>query len=358
MIVSYGAALPLPEESPIDLRDLFSQLWLRANGDMDQILSWLRQIAEQYGLPGPGKTFEDLLDELEEMGLLKRERGRIEPTPGARQAVRDAVFQRLMSGLGKGPPGGHPSIRTGPGPERQPSTQEWKPGDEMRDIDWSRSLRNALSRGADPDQLEERDLETWETEATTSCATVVMVDVSHSMILYGEDRITPAKMVAIGLSEFIRRRHPRDTLDVVAFGDEAWRIPVSGLAELAVGPYHTNTADGLRLAREILRKRRASNRRILLITDGKPSCIFDKGRLYKNPFGLDPLVVERTMAEGKRCRREGCLVSTFMIAHDPLLVEFVEMFTRAVQGQAFYADLQDLGEMVLRDWAANRRRKL
>jgi Ca-activated chloride channel family protein len=358
VIVSYLAARSASDDPAVDWRDLFSQLWLRANGDMDQILSWLRQIAERYGLPGPGKTFEDLLDELEEMGLLKRERGGIVPTTGTRQAVRDAVFDRLMSGLGKGAPGSHPSVRTGPGPERQPSTREWKSGDEVRDIDWSRSLRNTLSRGAGINDLEERDLEAWETEATTSCATVVMVDVSHSMVLYGEDRITPAKAVAIGLSEFIRRKHPRDSLDVVAFGDEAWRIPTESLAELAVGPYHTNTADGLRLARDILRKRRAANRRILLITDGKPSCIFDKGRLYKNPFGLDPLVVERTLSEGRRCRREGCLVSTFMIAQDPLLVEFVELFTRAVQGQAFYTGLDDLGAMVLRDWASNRRRKI
>jgi len=358
VILSYGQALPADPEAKIDWRDLFSQLWLRANGDLDQVMKWLREIAERYGLPGEGRSFEDLMDDLEKMGLIQRERGQILPTARGRQAVRDSVYDRIFTGLGNGLLGGHAAPRTGPGPERQPSTREWRPGDEVRDIDWNASLRNTLRRGARVGDLGEQDLEAWETEASTSCATVLMIDVSHSMILYGEDRITPAKMVAIGLAEYIRRRHPRDTLDVIAFGDEAWRIPTASIAELAVGPYHTNTAEGLRLSREILRKRRAANRRILMITDGKPSCIFDKGRLYKNSNGLDPLVVERTLNEGRRCFREGCGVSTFMIAEDPYLVEFVELFTRAVQGQAFYTGLDRLGEFVLRDWASNRKKRI
>lgn len=358
MILSFGPARPMEAEPKIDWRDLFSQLWLRANGDLDQVMRWLRELADKHGLPGDGRSFEELLDDLEKMGLFQRERGQILPTARGRQTVRDSVYDRIFTGLGNGLSGGHVAPRTGPGPERQPSTRDWHPGDELRDIDWNTSVRNALRRGASMGDLGEQDLEAWETEANTSCATVLMIDVSHSMVLYGEDRITPAKMVAIGLSEYIRRRHPRDTIDVLAFGDEAWRIPTASIAELAVGPYHTNTADGLRLAREILRKRRAANRRILMITDGKPSCIFDKGRLYKNSNGLDPLVIERTLAEGRRCFREGCGVSTFMIAHDPMLVEFVELFTRAVQGQAFYTGLDRLGEFVLRDWASNRKKRI
>ncbi len=358
MILSYGPARAAEPEAKIDWRDLFSQLWLRANGDLDLVMQWLRELAERYGLPGDGRSFEELLDELEKMGLFQRERGQFLATPRGRQAVRDSVYDRIFTGLGNGLLGGHGSVRTGPGPERQPSLRDWHPGDEVRDIDWTSSLRNTMRRGAALGDLEEQDLQAWETEASTSCSTVLMIDVSHSMVLYGEDRITPAKMVAIGLAEYIRRRHPRDSLDVIAFGDEAWRIPTASISELAVGPYHTNTADGLRLAREILRKRRAANRRILMITDGKPSCIFDKGRLYKNSNGLDPLVVERTLAEGRRCFREACLVSTFMIASDPYLVEFIELFTRAVQGQAFYTGLDRLGEFVLRDWASNRKRRI
>jgi Ca-activated chloride channel homolog len=359
MILAYGPRDPMAPTTVVDWRALFSQLWVRSNGDLSEVLQDLEEIVRKYGLAGEGRGFDDVLDDLEKLGLIKRQVGQILPTPGSKSAVRDSIFDLVFGGLERGLPGGHASPRAGAGrsPERQPHTRAWQNGDDVRDLDWGASLRNTLRRGTGAGGLEEGDLEVWESESTTGCATVLMIDVSHSMILYGEDRITPAKMVAIGLAEFIRRRHPRDTLDVLAFGNEAWRIPITSLAELAVGPFHTNTADGLRLAREFLRKRRASNKRILMITDGKPSCIFDKGRLYKNSMGLDPLVVERTLAEGRRCLREGCGISTFMIAQDPALVEFVELFTRAVHGQAFFTGLDHLGEFVLRDWNAKRSRR-
>lgn len=360
MILAYGPRDPFADATVLDWRVLFSQLWVRSNGNLTEVLQDLKDIVDRHKLAGEGRGFDDVLDDLEKLGLIKREVGQILPTAGSGAAVRDSIFELIFGGLERGLPGGHASPRTGTGhsPERQPHTRAWQPGDDVRDLDWNASLRNTLRRGAGAADLEEGDLEVWESESSTGCATVLMIDVSHSMILYGEDRITPAKMVAIGLAEFIRRRHPRDTLDVLAFGNEAWRIPISSLAELAVGPFHTNTADGLRLAREILRKRRAANKRILMITDGKPSCIFDKGRLYRNSMGLDPLVVERTLAEGRRCFREGCGISTFMIAQDPALVEFVELFTRAVQGQAFFTGLDRLGEFVLRDWASNRKKRV
>jgi len=350
----YGAALPPEDSPPVNLRDLFAQLWLRASGNMEQILEWLKEIMEQYPLLGEGKGYEDLLAELEKMGLIRKNGETPVGTEVGRQAVRDSVYEQLFKGLGRGLAGRHAAPTIGPGSERVPSTRPWSPGDDPRDIDWNASLTRTALRGADPAHLSEDDLSTWETESATSCATALLIDVSHSMILYGEDRITPAKMLAIGLSEHIRRNHPRDTLDVVAFGDQAWRIPRDSIAELSVGPFHTNTADGLRLARDLLRRRRAPNRRILVITDGKPSCIFDKGHLYKNPFGLDPLVVERTLLEGRRCQREGSLISTFLIAHDPMLVEFAELFARAVDGQVFQAGLDRLGEIVLEEWTKNR----
>jgi len=185
-----------------------------------------------------------------------------------------------------------------------------------------------------------------------------MIDISHSMILYGEDRITPAKMVAMSLAEFVKRNYPRDTLDVITFGDEAKEIPADKIAHVAVGPYHTNTCDGLRLAQNLLRKRKNSNKQIFMVTDGKPSAVFDRGRLYRNSFGLDPLVLQKTFAEGRACRKNKIRVCTFMIAKDPYLVEFVEEFSKVSGGQAFYTGLDGLGEFIFVDYAAHRKGKI
>lgn len=352
MILSYHGIDPLAPTSDIDWKSVWAQLWVRANGRMDRALEDLRDLVEQNG-----GGWEDVLSELESQGLVQRKTdGEFLTTSRGRSAVRDSIFDLVFGGLESALPGGHAAPRSAAGgrSERIPSTRPWASGDDPREIDWNASLRNSLRRGGSPTRPEEGDLETWESESVTGCATVLMIDVSHSMILYGEDRITPAKMVAMGLAEYIRRHHPRDSLDVLAFGNEAWRIPTHSIAELAVGPFHTNTADGLRLARNLLRKRRSPNKRILMITDGKPTCIFDKGRLYRNPGDLDPRVVELTLAEGRRCVREGCEISTFMLARDPALVDFVELFTRAVRGQAFYTGLSRLGEFVVRNWATRR----
>ena len=182
-----------------------------------------------------------------------------------------------------------------------------------------------------------------EREQSANCSTVLMLDISHSMILYGEDRITPAKMVAMSLVEFVRRNYPRDTLDVITFGDEAAEIPADRIAYVSVGPFHTNTCDGLRLAQNILRRRKNGNKQIFMVTDGKPSAVFDRGRLYRNSFGLDPLVLSKTFAEARNCRKQKIRVNTFMIAKDPYLVEFVENFSRICGGKAFYTGLDDLG---------------
>jgi uncharacterized protein with von Willebrand factor type A (vWA) domain len=354
MILSYGAHDPLEPSADLDWKSAFAKLWVRADGRLDRVLEDLRDLVQRSG-----GDWEDVLKGLEREGILRREDEGFEATAHGRQVVRDSVLDQVFGNLAGSLPGSHAAPRSeGRGlRERIPSTRPWESGDDPRDIDWGSSLRNVLRRGGDASRLREGDLESWETEPAAGCATVVMIDVSHSMILYGEDRITPAKMVAIALAEHIRRRHPRDSLDVVAFGNEAWRIPVDSIAELSVGPFHTNTAAGLKLAREILRGRRASDRRILMITDGKPSCVFDRGRLYRNSGDLDPRVVELTLAEGRRCLRDGCGISTFMVAQDPVLLEFVDLFTRAVHGQAFHTGLDRLGEFVLRDWAASRSRR-
>ncbi len=187
-------------------------------------------------------------------------------------------------------------------------------------------------------------------------ATVLLIDVSHSMILYGEDRITPAKQVALALCELITTRFPKDSLDVCLFGDTAWRVSMDEIPYLSAGPYHTNTRDGLRLARDILRKTRQQNRQIVMLTDGKPSALTEPdGEIYKNPFGLDRRVVNKTLEEAEACRRLNIPITTFMLTSDPLLVEFVEEFTRVNHGRAYYSELDRLGSFVLVDYVRNRR---
>jgi Ca-activated chloride channel family protein len=401
MEIRYGQALPEPEggegegKDGVDLVDLFSQLFLRSNGDVKQALEWLRRIAQKQGWLDRGRTFEDMLDELEEKGVIKRERGEFSITPAGDRAVRETVFERVFKGLGKGFRGNHATGKLGRGGERQAETRPYAFGDELADLDFSATLRNGLRRGGEeaardewgngaaeaangearepdgpagalpegwtglPDAgLSEEDFEVHEREQLATCSTVLMIDISHSMILYGEDRITPAKMVAMSLVEFVKRHYPRDTLEVITFGDEAKQIPADKIAHVSVGPYHTNTCDGLRLAQNLLRKSKNGNKQIFMVTDGKPSAVFDRGRLYRNSFGLDPLVLQKTFAEGRACRKNKIRVCTFMIAKDPYLIEFVEEFSKVSGGQAFYTGLDGLGEFIFVDYAAHRRGKI
>jgi len=221
-----------------------------------------------------------------------------------------------------------------------------------------RSLANALKRTQGELQLAEEDLEVQETEHLTSCATVVAIDVSHSMVLYGEDRITPAKTVALALTELIQTKYPKDYLAAVQFGDRAERIPISKLPYVQAGPFHTNTREALQLARGILERRKQPNRQIFLITDGKPSAITEGNAVYKNPMGLDLRIVNRTLEEADQCRRQRIVITTFMIATDPWLQEFVERLTQVNRGRAYFASPDDLGEFLLADYIRNRRQRV
>jgi len=204
--------------------------------------------------------------------------------------------------------------------------------------------------------VQEEDLCVFETEATSSCATVIAIDISHSMTLYGEDRITPAKQVSLALVELIRTRYPKDDISVVLFGDHAVEVPVPKIPYVSNGPYHTNTREALQLAGRILARKRQPNKQVFLVTDGKPSALtMEDGRLYKNPFGLDDAVVNKTTEEGANLRRRGVVVTTFMLTDDPYLVGFVEQFTRTNRGRAYYASADRLGSFVLVDYIRNRR---
>ena len=189
-------------------------------------------------------------------------------------------------------------------------------------------------------------------------STVLMIDISHSMILYGEDRITPAKKVAMALAELITTRYPKDSLDILVFGNDAWRISIQEIPYLKVGPFHTNTVAGLQLAMDLLRKRRNSNKQIFMITDGKPSCVKERdGTYYMNSNGLDPYVTERCYTQAAQARKLGIPITTFMIARDPYLQQFVDTFTEANQGKAFYTGLKGLGEMIFKDYENNRTKR-
>ena len=245
------------------------------------------------------------------------------------------------------------------GVERMSETKKWTPGNTPTNIDLTTTLTNAFIRGGIEDfTLKEEDLEVYETEHITSCATVLMLDISHSMILYGEDRITPAKQVALALSELIMQKYPKDFLALVVFGDDAKLVSIAELPFLSVGPFHTNTRAGLQLARNLLRRCRTVNKQIFMITDGKPSAIYDEsGRLYKNSFGLDPRIVNKTLDEAVACRREQITISTFMVARDPYLINFVDELTKANKGRAYYSRLQNLGEFIFVDYIRNRRKR-
>ncbi|HEY0706901.1 MAG TPA: VWA domain-containing protein, partial [Polyangia bacterium] len=210
-----------------------------------------------------------------------------------------------------------------------------------------------------PLDIDYPDLMVHQAEYRSSCATVLLLDISHSMILYGEDRFTPAKKVALALSHLIRTQYPGDSLRVVTFGDRAQEIPIKELAHTQVGPYHTNTAEGLKVARRVLRSQKKDMRQIVMITDGKPSAItLPNGQVYKNPAGLDPRVIKETLREVAACRKAGILINTFMLARDPALVQFVAKVCEMARGKAYFTNTMTLGQYVMRDFLKRRTRRV
>jgi Ca-activated chloride channel family protein len=353
-----------------ELINLFHELLLKASGDANEALQWMQYLNEQYGIFGPDMTYDMFLDELKRQGIIETdEDSLIKPTNKAIGNIKRSALLEIFRGMKKSPGGMHDTPHSGSGVERTSNTKNYSFGDQSTNIDFTRTLQNALRRSLREESLNsdaildnlamnEEDIEIYETEHSTSCATALLIDISHSMILYGEDRITPAKKVAMALTELIRSKFPKDNLFVITFGDEATLISDAELPFLEVGPYHTNTRDGLRLARRMLRRSGNTNKQIFMVTDGKPSAMFeDDGRLYKNSWGLDPKIINKTLDEAVALRREKIPISTFMIAQDPYLIEFVEEMTKANHGRAFYSGLNDLGQFVLVDYVRNRRRK-
>lgn len=296
---------------------------------------------------------------LEEQNLIASDgEGGVQLTTSGERRIRRSAFEQVFAGLDRAGPGYHAVRAPGEGVERLPETRSWRFGDDLHRLDVARSLQNALKRTRGGLELAEEDLEVHETEHLTSCATVLAIDISHSMILYGEDRITPAKTVALALTELITTKYPKDSLSVILFGDRAEQVPLGEIPYIEAGPYHTNTREALQLARGLLARQKQPNRQIFLITDGKPSAITDGGKVYKNPFGLDMKIVTKTLDEADLCRRQRVVVTTFMLATDPMLTDFVEKLTRVNRGRAYFASPYDLGEFILADYIRNRRSRV
>ena len=346
---------------PFDqLFELFQQLLEHTAGDANEALNWMTQLDNKYNISDDTMGIGDFIEELKNRGYIQEnELGTPMMTARMERTIRSRSLEEIFRQLRKGGRGNHKTPFAGPGDERLPETRNWKFGDDVSLLDVTGTLANSLKRsGINEWNLSQDDFQVYETDFRTSMATVLMIDLSHSMVLYGEDRITPARKTAMALSELILTRYPKDTLDIVAFGNEAWEVSIKDLPYLNVGPYYTNTRAGLQRARDILRRRKNRNKQIFMITDGKPSCHIEYGRMYRNAFGLDRRIVNKVLDEAVVCRREGIAITTFMIARDPYLQKFVRELTTANQGRAYFASLDNLGEFLFEDYVRNRKKRM
>ncbi|RYE47750.1 MAG: hypothetical protein EOP48_21410 [Sphingobacteriales bacterium] len=349
----------LPKGGFDSLLKLFSDLLNYTAGDASEALSWLNELDKQYKLTKNDYGIGDFIDDLKQKGYLTEDdqTGGFKITPKTEQTIRRSALEEIFGKLKKAGKGNHNSNVSGSGEEKNADRREFSFGDSLDQIDMTASIHNAqINHGIGNFTLTERDLEVEEKDFKTLTSTVLMIDISHSMILYGEDRITPAKKVAMALAELIKTRYPKDTLDIVVFGNDAWPITVKDLPYLQVGPYHTNTFAGLELATDLLHRRKTSNKQIFMITDGKPTCLKENGKYYKNSIGLDRKVINKTLNMAAQCKRLNIPITTFMIAKDPYLQQFVRQFTEINGGKAFYSSLNGLGEYIFEDYIKNRRR--
>ncbi|MCU0333566.1 MAG: VWA domain-containing protein [Chitinophagaceae bacterium] len=341
------------------LLDLFMQLLTYTNGDVSEAMSWMNELDKKYQLTDGDYGMGDFIDDLRSKGYISEDQqnGEIKITPKTEQGIRKRSLEEIFGKLRKTKSGNHQTFKPGVGDEINPETKPFQFGDTLEQIDFTESIRNAqINHGIDSFRMHEDDLQIRETDFKTQTSTVLMIDISHSMILYGEDRITPAKKVAMALSELITTRYPKDTLDIVVFGNDAWTVEIKDLPYLQVGPYHTNTVAGLELAMEILRKRKNPNKQIFMITDGKPTCLKVGKRYYKNSFGIDRKIFTRCLNLAAQCKKLKIPITTFMIATDPYLQRFVTEFTETNNGKAFFASLDKLGAFIFRDFESGKRK--
>ncbi|NND33114.1 MAG: VWA domain-containing protein [Saprospiraceae bacterium] len=348
-------------KSPFErLLAVFQDLLLYTSGDVAEAIAWLTELDKEYELTTEDYGIADFIQDLIDQGFLQQndERNGMSPTRKMEMNLRRRALDDIFGSIQKSKRGNHSTQRSGRGDEHTNDIRPYQFGDALDNLAISESLKNAqINHGLDEFKMDQDDLEVRETYYQSQVSTVLMIDISHSMILYGEDRITPAKKVAMALSEFITTRFPKDTLDILVFGDDAWTVEIKDLPYLEVGPYHTNTVAGLELAMKILRRRRNPNKQVFMITDGKPTCIKKGKKYYKNSFGLDKQIINRTLNLASRFRKMNIPITTFMIARDPYLVRFVDHFTQANNGKAFYSSLDGLGEFIFMDYKDGKRRQ-
>ena len=352
---------PDPDQSTFDrLFKIFQELMLYTSGDVSEALAWLNELDREYKLTTDDYGMGDFIRDLEERGYIRRDgdgQGGVGPTSKLEISLRQKSLDDIFGELKKAKSGRHNTSTIGRGDEFTSDVKPYEFGDSLENLAVSNSLKNAyINHGIEEFNLTQDDLEVHETYFQSQMSSVLMIDISHSMILYGEDRITPAKKVALALAEFIQTRYPKDTLDILVFGDDAWPIELKDVPYLQVGEYHTNTVAGLELALDILKKRRNPNKQIFMITDGKPTCLKIGKRYYKNSFGLDRKIVNRCLNLAMRCKKLDVPITTFMIARDPYLVRFVEAFTETNKGKAFYSSLEGLGSFVLENYKKKKRK--
>ena len=322
-------------------------------GKMDELIDKLIQRMEQENYISWSQNM-DPTKISEMMGNAGNVQGEVkfEVTDKSLDFLGYKTLRDLLGSLGKSNFGRHDTRHWATGIEAHGASQRYEFGDILN-LDTTTTLKSAIAREGIglPLNLEYEDLHVHQCEYQSSCATVVMLDCSHSMILYGEDRFTPAKKVAMALSHLIRTQYPGDSLSLVLFHDSAEELPVSQLARVKVGPYYTNTCEGLRLAQRILARQRKDMKQIVMITDGKPSALtLPDGRIYKNAYGLDPLVVSETLEEVARCKRSKIMINTFMLASDYGLVQFVHKVSEMCRGKAYFTTPETLGEYLLMDY--------
>jgi uncharacterized protein with von Willebrand factor type A (vWA) domain len=352
---------PEEDQSPFErLLKLFKEVLLHTSGDVAEALSWMSEIDRQHGITDDAYGMGDFIDELKRKGYIRDDGDdSLSITPKTEGEIRKDSLDQIFGKLKKGKRGRHGTRFNGMGEEAGTDHRAYEFGDPPESISLTDSIRNSqVNHGAEEFRLDERDLEVYEQEYRTQTSTVLMIDISHSMILYGEDRITPAKKVALALAELIKQKYPKDTLDVIVFGNDAWQIKVQDIPYLQVGPFHTNTVAGLELSMDILRRRKNQNKQIFMITDGKPTCLKEGDHYYKNSNGLDRKIVNKTLGLAAQCRRLKIPVTTFMVATDSWLQDFVKEFTETNGGRAFYTGLKGLGDLVFEDYERNRTRKL
>lgn len=341
------------------LLDLFTQLLSYTNGEATEALDWLNQLDRSHHLTDDDYGMGDFIEDLKENGYLKEQEqdGRFAITSKSEQTIRKKSLEEIFGKLKKTKQGSHQTSKPGQSNELNSDIRAFQFGDMLEQIDFTESIRNAqVNRGVDNFSMQEDDLLIRESDFKTQTSTVLMIDISHSMILYGEDRITPAKKVAMALAELITTKYPKDTLDIVVFGNDAWSIEIKDLPYLQVGPYHTNTVAGLELAMDLLRRRKNPNKQIFMITDGKPTCLKIGKKYYKNSFGLDRKVVNRCINLASQCKKLKIPITTFMIASDPYLQNFVQEFTEMNNGKAFFASLDKLGAFIFNDFESGKRK--